>query len=267
VGDQVIRPGYFSLLRWRSDATRDEARNVAVVLVDAEGTIGGLRATDSVASISPHLAEQGLLDTLVQGLQVRLEGPEKPDLAELRRMHISLQESLYLTEPAPCAVVDVEQTLNALFKAYVKRPSFPGGRTKGKLLVQIVQKLRAEKFVVTRDTYVDDFQFDALVRNGKGPVAMNALTFAQAARKDWKDAEYDASHFIFSIERTHLPGVAVLEAPREDSPGSSQVPYERVNRWFSDAGVPVLDPDAVIAEPRLVIESALGATAAAIPHR
>ncbi len=254
--NQVIQPGYFSLLRWRSDATRDEARNVAVILVDAEGMIGGLRATDSVASISPHLAEQGLLDTLIHGLQARLEGPERPDLAELRRMHLSLQESLYLTEPKPCAVVDVEQTLNILFKAYVKRPSFPSGRTKGKLLVQIVKRLRAEKLDVRRDAYVDDYQFDALVRNGKGPVALNVLTFAQAARKDWREAEYDASHFIFSVERTGLPAVALLEAPGDDSPGTTQVPYERVNRWYSDAGVPVLGPEAVILEPRLVMESA-----------
>jgi hypothetical protein len=34
---QVVRQrGYFSVLRWRNDVGRDEAKNLAILLVDAE---------------------------------------------------------------------------------------------------------------------------------------------------------------------------------------------------------------------------------------
>lgn len=39
----VVEQGYYSILRWRNDVMRDEARNVAVVLVDEEGQFGGFR--------------------------------------------------------------------------------------------------------------------------------------------------------------------------------------------------------------------------------
>jgi hypothetical protein len=252
VGDLALQRGYFSVLRWRSSATRDEARNLAVILVDAEGMIGGLRSA-SVASISPNLGEQGLLDTLVTGLEKRLAGPERPNLEELRRMQGSLQQSLYLTDPKPVAVAGVQDTLESLYKAFIARPRFAGGRTKGRVLTQVVRRLRGENLVVSRDAFLGDYQFDALVQNGHGPVAVNVLTFAQAGRKDWRDAEYDASHFVFSVGKTRIPAVALLEAPPETAPETSQAPYERVHRWYSEAGLPILDPASVIQEPRLIM--------------
>ena len=67
--DVAYQQGYFSVLRWRPNPTRDEARNVAVMLFDAEGTMGGLRKVDvgPDAVLSVHLL--ALLDLGVDGLQ------------------------------------------------------------------------------------------------------------------------------------------------------------------------------------------------------
>ena len=92
------RDAYFSILRWRTDATRDEERNVAVILVDAEGRLGGMRAAP-ISSISPVLHEQGLLDSVIVALERRFATTARPRLADLEAMQSGLQHSLYLTSP------------------------------------------------------------------------------------------------------------------------------------------------------------------------
>jgi hypothetical protein len=52
--DQLVR-GYYSILRWRLDATRDEARNVAVLLVD-EGAGSEESDTPQSAQLVPVCA-------------------------------------------------------------------------------------------------------------------------------------------------------------------------------------------------------------------
>jgi hypothetical protein len=251
VGNIGLQQGYFSLLRWRSDATRDEARNLAVVLVDAEGTIGGLRH-GSIASVSSDLHEQGLLDTLVVGLERRLGGPQRPDLQEIRRLHTSMQQSLYFTEPKPCAVTGVEETLDTLYKAYLARRGFPGGPTKGRLIEKVVRILRHAALNVERDAYVGDYRFDAVVSEGDEATVVTFLTFAQTSRRDWRPAENEAGCFVFSVDKAELPGVAVIEAPTSAGTEAS-VAYERVRRWFRDANLSVLDPATVVSEPRLLL--------------
>ena len=64
MADRVVQQGYFSVVRWRHDSTRDEARNVAVVLVDEEGLGGGVRAAP-LSQVSRRLHDQGILDALL----------------------------------------------------------------------------------------------------------------------------------------------------------------------------------------------------------
>jgi hypothetical protein len=142
LGAYVATQAFFSVLRWRSDPTRDEARNVAVVVVDQNGTLGGVRAAP-VSSVTKRLHDQGLVDAMLLALEKRFEGTEKPRLTDLEEMRRELQRSLYLTEPRPVAVSDIDLTLEALYRAYAA-PRAVGSKiaTKGRVLDRTVASLR-----------------------------------------------------------------------------------------------------------------------------
>src|SRR5438128_197075 len=92
--------GYFSLVRWASDPTRAEARNVAVLLVDPSSGFAGVRSAP-VSSISPRLHEQGLLDAVLVQLEHRFAQTEEPGVGLLDELHRSLERSLVVTAPQP----------------------------------------------------------------------------------------------------------------------------------------------------------------------
>src|SRR5437870_5011960 len=98
-----VDQGFFSLVRWRSDVTRDEARNVGVLLVDPSEGRGTLRALP-ISAVSPRLKEQGLADELLERLRLRLE--EKATAETLMQLHDVLQRSLFVSEPRPVAIGD-----------------------------------------------------------------------------------------------------------------------------------------------------------------
>ncbi len=247
---EVRTRGYFSILRWRTDATRDEARNVAVLLVDAEGQFGGIQSAPPSA-MSPNLREQGLLDSIIHGLVEQFDQDAKPDLARLREIHKSLKHSLYVTEPKPTAVLDVDATLRALYKAYVAPRATPRSLTKGVVLDKVVASLRKRGYVVRRSEYIGDFIFDALAEHAGQQVAFDVLSFA-TPHKDWISSERDAGHFLYALEKVRLPGRAVVQPPTEASQESATATLERIGRWFEDAGVPVMHPDEVIDQQKLL---------------
>jgi hypothetical protein len=117
--DDVEQQGYFSLLRWRADATRDEARNIAVILVDADRRAAQMKAAPP-STMSPRLREQGILDSFLVGLEEQLSGGV--GVEELFALHRSLERSLVATEPRPVAIGDPEQTLVSLYRAAWHRP-------------------------------------------------------------------------------------------------------------------------------------------------
>jgi hypothetical protein len=242
----MMGQAYFSILRWSSDATRDEARNVAVVLVDAEGQFGGIRAAP-MSTISPSLREQGILDTLLQSLAKQFESEEKLDLQRLREMQRSLQRSLYFTEPRPAAVADVDTALHALYRAYVAPRSTPRSETKGVVLDRIVTTLRRRGLSVNRGEYVGDFIFDAVVHQGPDrQVALEVLSFATSA-KDWTPAERDAGHFLYGLTQVGVEGRAIIQPPGETSVPAASVSFHRITDWCERASVPVLTPAEIIS--------------------
>jgi hypothetical protein len=241
--------GYFSVVRWRPDATRDEARNVAVILVDAEGQFGGVRVAPPSA-LSSESRQQGLMDSILHGLERQFELDARPDLARLREITEALSQSLYVTEPKPTAVPDPDLTLQALYKAYVAPISFPRQLTKAVVIDKVVNALRKRGYGVRRSEYVGDFVFDALVDSDEGLIAFDVLSFGQS-KKDWTPAEHDAGHFLYGLERVNLPGVAVIQPPIEGHE-EAQVSFERVRHWFEDADVPVRRPDEV-TDPQVAL--------------
>jgi hypothetical protein len=233
--------GFFSLLRWRSDPTKDEGRNVAVLLVDEAGNLGGIKHAP-LSAISSRLQDQGLMDAVLAGLEHRFNSADdRPNLENLGQIHRSLQQSLVLTEPRPLAVTDVDEALTALYRAYVA-PRTGGGRavTKGVVLDRVVAALRTRGYDVARGAYVNDFIFDAVIKRGTHRRAFEVLSFA-APRKNWTDVEKDAGHFLYAIGHVDVEPTAVLQPPPTRASDEATASYRRVRRWLKRDGVDLRD--------------------------
>jgi hypothetical protein len=238
--DELTQRGYFSVLRWCSDVTRDEARNVAVIVVDSEGQFGGVRAAP-ISSVSPRLRERGILDAILSGLIRQFEGDAKPTLGDLRRMQTSLTRSLYLTEPRPVMVSDPDTVLTALYRAYVSpRLAVSKALTKGKVLDGVMDVLRRRHVEAYRHRYISDFVFDVIIEGPERNVA-EVMSFA-SSKQDWMPVEHDAGHFLYALERTGIQGLAIIQPPTEASHENASRSFERVSGWLSRESVPWIEP-------------------------
>jgi hypothetical protein len=248
MGTQPMTQAYFSVLRWQSDPTRGESRNVAVILVDEMGTVGALRAAP-LSTISPSLHQQGLIDAVLQALERRMSSPtHRLRLADLHALRRQLQQSLQITEPRSVAVSDVDSTVRALYRAYAA-PRLRGSSlmTKGRLLDRLIPRLRRRGWDVLRGQRVADVLFD-LVVDAPAPYVGGVLSFATGAQ-DYAPAERDAGHLIFGAERVRRPGLAIVQPPSPEAPATVQEAHLRVVRWFSDASVEVHTPDDLLTVP------------------
>ncbi|MGH7691212.1 MAG: DUF3037 domain-containing protein [Candidatus Dormibacteria bacterium] len=233
--------GFYSVVRWRPNATRDEARNVAVVLVDAEGQFGGVRVAPP-SSLSQDVRQQGFLDAILHGLESQFGEAHRPDLRQLRELSETLSQSLYLTSPRATAVADPDLTLQALYKSLVAPLPRPRSLTKGVITDEVVRALRRRGWHVRRGEYLGDFVFDAVIDRPEGVLVCDVLSFA-TIRKDGIPAERDAGHFLYGIGRLNLPGIAVIQAPSGSTGDEVQTSYERVKQWFEGASVTVHSPE------------------------
>ena len=245
------RKGYFSLLRWRSDTTRDEARNVAIILVDEVGKLGGVRRAP-LSGISPRLREQGILDSILVSIEDRFREEVKPDLSALTEWQKSLNQAVYLTEPEPTAIPDPEEALNALYKAYVApRGGGPRSLTKGLVLDQTTDLIRRQGYVARRGEYVDDFLFDLAVEGlASRPFVLDVLSFANS-KQGWTTDEHDAGHFLYALDQTGLSGAAVIQPPSQASRAVANTAFERVRRWFDRERIPHIAPPELSVPGRL----------------
>lgn len=232
----VRRQGYYSVLRWRRDATRDEARNVAVLLTAPRGEFGDIRYAP-VSSVSPTLHEQGLVDAMLVGLEKQFRSDNKPTVETLMELHRSLNRSLYLTEPKRVPVPDVGAVIEALYKAHVAPRATPRAMTKSVVLDRVISSLRRKGYAVKRGVYIEDFIFDAVIERKRRQSAVEVLSFA-SGHKAWVTEERDAGHFLFALQELRLPGLAVIEPPSEAGNGAANS-YRKVRRWMTKAQVPV----------------------------
>lgn len=255
---KVVQQGYFSVLRWRPDTTRDEARNLAIILVDSEGKLSRVRSAP-LSTMSQKLREQGLLDALLVGLEEQFAGEVKPDLASLKDMRESLQDSLYITEPQPVAVHDFDDTVNTLYRAYVAPRG--GGRrqiTKGVVLDGVIDNLRKHGLEVRRGEYLNDFLFDVTIhRPNVSPMVLQVMSFA-TGRQDWTPVEHDAGHFLYALGRASTSGTSIIQPPSETGLQSAFTSYNRVRRWFHAEGVATIEP-GYLSDPQSVAQI-VGAT-------
>ncbi len=241
----TVAQGFFSLLRWRPDITRDEAKNVAVILVAPDEGVGRLRSVP-VSSVSSRVREQGLLDSILVQLEARLAEEPKPGLDTLEELHKAIDRTLYVTEPRPVAVTTVDEAMRTLYRALLHKPTGQRAVTKGIVLDRVVTILRHRGFEVSRGAEVGDFLFDAVITSrGRPSSIFGVLSFA-AARKDWTPILHDAGHFLYALERVRTPGKAVIQPPGPGPTDAASV-HDRVVRWLDEAKVEHLLPEELEA--------------------
>jgi len=241
VDASLASTGHFSVLRWRNDGTRDEARNVAIIVVGGDGGSAAMR-TAPISSISPRLHDQGILDGWLVGLERQFQEAGNGALELLTSLYGSLHHSLYLTEPKPTAVPDLDLTAGALYRAFVAPRSRGSSElTRGKLLDQTVRRLRQSGLSVRRGEYVDSFLFDAVVDSPHGTSALEVLSFATSAR-NWSGAEHDAGHFLYAIRKLSMRGAAVIQPPADFSNVNARRAYDHVSGWMEDESIRVVAP-------------------------
>jgi len=242
-----VAQGFFSLLRWRPDVTRDEAKNVAVLLVAPEERVGTIRSVP-ISAVSSRLKEQGLVDSILVQLAARLEQEAQPNFATLQELHDSLEASLYVTEPRPVAVPDLDETLTALYRAFLSTPGHARAVTKSVVLDRVVATLRKRGFKVERGGEIGDFLFDAVVKSrGRPPNVFEVLSFA-TPRKDWTPVLHDAGHFLYALERVEATAKAVIQPPSDSLGADASAAHKRVRKWLDSAQVESLAPDELEAE-------------------
>ncbi len=244
--------GWFSLLRWRSDVARNEARNVALLLVGEKGGFNAFKAAP-LSRISKRLHEQGLLDASLVALERQFGEHQTFTLERLNSMHEKLNSSLYLTEPRPVAVDDVAQTVGALYKAFISTPGGGSTQSKGALLDRLVSAYRRQGIEVKRGAYINDFIFDAILKQGQRRRVVEVLSFA-GGRKDWAPIERDAGHFLFALRELNVEGSAVIQEPTHSVSQGGAESYGRIMRWLKKADVPVAAPGEII-EPHLSLDA------------
>lgn len=225
-------------MRYADDPGRDEARNLAVVLVDAEGQFGGVRSAPP-SSLSANLRKQGILDALLQGLKSQFDAPTKPDLAWLHTLGRGLTQSVYLTEPKSVAVGDPDTVIRSLYRALVAPRPAPRSETKAFVLDKVVRVVRDWGFNARRSEYYNDFIFDVIVEAPNNTVLLDVLSFATAAR-DLTGVERDAGHFLYATRELHAPAVVVLRPPSDEGTSTAVRSFERVQRWCTNADIPLV---------------------------
>ena len=236
------RQGFYSLVRWRADIARDEERNIGVLVVDPQQ--GGYLRPLPISSLSSKLRDQGILDAALSSLREQVEALAF-DLNELRGLHEAYTRSLLVSEPQPVAVRDLEETVKALYRAFVAVRATGRSRTvtKGVLTDRIVDALRGADWTVKRGAYKDDFIFDVVVESAPGkdaPDVMGILSY-DAPRKDWSPIEKDAGHFICGVQMLGLEGTATILHPSQDASSDAKRSHDRVLRMLDHADVPIAD--------------------------
>lgn len=251
MAEHLMKQGYFSILRWRSDPVRDEARNVAIILVGENGEFGGVEAAP-ISRVSSRLNEQGLLDSMIDGLSRQFQDEVKPDLAALSSMHSSLTNSLIITEPQPVAVKDEQETLQSLYKALVAPKGGGGAKfTKGAVLDNVIRNLRRHGLETKRGNYIDDFIFDVTIEaSSQKRSVMLVLSFA-GKRQDWSPMEKEAGHFLYALENVDVAGTSVFQPPIQSSTDKAYTSFYRVTKWCESSGIKVVEPEA-LKEPTAI---------------
>jgi hypothetical protein len=119
-----VRKAYFTLIRWLDNPSRGEAKNLGVILFDADGAWTKVRVIP-LHQVLPHLADT-VVDDYLGYLEGRAQEGKGFTLTEVRELLETHVHSLQFTEPRPAAVPADENgpdtTVDALYRALVASP-------------------------------------------------------------------------------------------------------------------------------------------------
>jgi hypothetical protein len=253
MADEIMRQGYYSVVKWRDDVVRNETKNVAVILVDPEGAFGGMRLGPKSA-ISGSLRDHGLLDSVLDSLQEEFSREKKPDLGFLKELHENSQRSIVFTEPKQVIVGDERKTLDALYGAYLKSRRTWAQRkvTRGQILRRAVETFTQRGYYVREESYAKNYPFGLVIENGDPdlPHVAEAISF-EGQRADWMAVERTAGSFIGGVLRTRLHGFAIVQPPTRTSRQPAIESHDRVISWFESDNIRVVPPDELEKEDLL----------------
>jgi hypothetical protein len=192
------------------------------------------------SQFNERLREQGIIDNALVSLGRSLQEADDAN-RRMERLSDAMYGSLLVGKAMPTEIVgSPEDALSRLFKALVARPtSRRPGRSKADVLDRTVAALRHVGAPVRVGQYEGDFLFDAVVDSDRGgSVAVHTQSF-HVTRRHWSSIEHEAAHFLYAIGRLSQAAVSVIEPPARDADAAATGSYERVGRWFADAGVEV----------------------------
>lgn len=237
------RLGYYSLVRFTSDVTRGEGRNIAVILVGDRPEDGAVRAAP-LSRVAPKVRQAGVLDAVLRSLATRVKSGHITGQNGLQSIASTSPSTVLITPPRPTMLDgDAKVAIDNLYRAFVGVRSSREPLRKGEILDRLVATLVRSGASVEREAYMDDFALDALV-SGPQPAAIQVLSFCVGESRG-VTVERETGHFLFGLERTHLEANAVIQPPIETSARGLWTSYDRVQRWLDDAGVNSIRPSEI----------------------
>lgn len=244
-GDGVTTRGHYSVLRFMPDSARGEFRNLAVLFVDVDGQFRAFKSARAGA-IGRNIEEHGLLAAVLETFEERISRQDigLTDMQELAR---SLTHSLVLSDPLPAVSNgDARELVESLYQSLVApRHAASAGYTKGHVIDRLSRWYKSRGGELHIGSYVKDYLFDAVAGSPRRPdCAMHVTSFA-ARTLNPKTIEQEAGHFLFAAARVKTPCVAVVQPPAKSASPETRRLQETLTRWFQDAGVAMLTPDAL----------------------
>jgi hypothetical protein len=242
---------FYSVLRYTPDPARNEARNIALLVV-GEGHRLFFR-TAPLSQVTRRLHEQGLLDALLARFEARAKNGELSSPVTVADIASSLNGPIELTSPKPLAVVGSFQgSADALFRTLVAVRQRRGpGLPKGEALDHVVDVFRSRGADIVRGSYIGDFIFDAVVSpRAPAPLAVGVASFDTDA-EDWTSTERQVGHYLFAVSKVRPDPAYVVKPPTALSKGGAHKSHERAIRWLEEGGVkvvPYADVPAFAAE-------------------
>lgn len=235
--------GFYSIIRYTPDPVRDEAKNVALMLIDEQRDVARLRVAP-LSQLTPRLNEHGLLDKLLVHFGARLQAGELRDQRQVAALSRVIGPTLSLTAPVRAAIGDdVDATLKSLYTAFVApRRGRDSSISHGQLLDRLVKACRKAGAAVEPGAYVEDILFDAIVSWRKRRTPVQVLSF-ETTTQNPHGIEQAAGHFLFALNRIHADGLCVMQPPVLKSTDPVKASYRRVRNWMQDGGVETVGPE------------------------